>query len=256
VLNSQLETAIQKIKKTLEKLQAGWEDRYREMDEDSVNKRWTQVLENLELSFARKSEKLNEDLDGWVAAWVERESGVLKEAADEVKAFADGAQNDLIADYAWLDDVTHHDWKRYHKLMFRNREAEEDFQKLFDGDSSPPVGNLVQDEIARVEDQMHKITMNFKTEIDRIRKEGWRYIVGEIDENAKLEQVHKQAETEPSFSILPIDLEGKIDNIIEGGEAILSKSKEQIEQAVLMAEEAAAQVGKKAKEAVVGHDEL
>lgn len=106
---------------------------------------------------------------------------------------------------------------------------------------------------------MYKITMNFKTGVDNIRKEGWTYLVGDIDENARPEQAHKPAETaaeEPSFSILPIDLEGKIDNIIQGGEAILSKSKEQIEQAVLMAEEAATEAGKKAKEAVVGHDEL
>jgi len=97
--------------------------------------------------------------------------------------------------------------------------------------------------------------MNLKTEIDRVRKQGWKYIMGGIDENAKPEQVHTATE-EPSFSILPIDLEGKIDNIIQGGEAILSKSKEQIEQAVRMAEEAAAEAGKKAKEALVGHDEL
>jgi hypothetical protein len=106
---------------------------------------------------------------------------------------------------------------------------------------------------------MHKITMNFKTGINEIRKEGWKYIMGEIDENAKPEQVPIPAETtaeEPSFSILPIDLEGKIGNIIQGGEAILSKSKEQIEQAILMAEEAATEAGKRAKEAVVGHDEL
>jgi hypothetical protein len=278
VLNSQLETAIQGTKKTLEKLQAGWDGKHGEMDEDIANKlpRWTQILDKVESSFARKSEKLNEDLGSWVAAWVERESEVLREAADEVKAFADKAQNDLIADYSWLDDVTHRDWERYHKLMFRelssvmiwralltyhlgNREATEEFQKLFNGHSSPPLSNLVQDEIARVEDQMHKIAMNFKTDINGIRKEGWKYIMGETDENAKPEQVPKPAETaaeEPSFSILPIDLEGEIDNIIQGGEVILSKSKEQIEQAVLMAEEAATEAGKRAKEAVVGHDEL
>ena len=33
-----------------------------------------------------------------------------------VQAIADDAQAILGMDYAWLDDVTTHDWKRYHKL--------------------------------------------------------------------------------------------------------------------------------------------
>jgi hypothetical protein len=121
----------------------------------------------------------------------------------------------------------------------------------------PPHSNPVQDEIARIEDQLHKITLNFKAGIDRVRKEGWKYLLREIYKNAKPEpedQAHKPVE--PTFSILPIDLEDRIDNRIQGGGAILSKSKEQVEQAVLMAEEAANKTGKKVKEAIVRHEEL
>ncbi len=36
---------------------------------------------------------------------------------EEVKAIAQSAQSDLGMDYAWLDDVTFHDWQAYHFLM-------------------------------------------------------------------------------------------------------------------------------------------
>ena len=60
----------------------------------------------------------------------------------------------------------------------------------------------------------------------------------------------------PAFSILPIDVGEKVEGVIKGGEAIIGKGKEQVEQAILMAEEAATQAKEKVKEAVVGHEEL
>jgi hypothetical protein len=121
VLSSQLEDAIKSTRETLIEMGADWGNRDREMDEDFVDKhpRWAQILEKIEWSFTRKSEKLNGDLGKWIAGWAERESAILKEATDAVEAFANKAQSDLLSDYAWLDDVTHRDWERYHKLMFR-----------------------------------------------------------------------------------------------------------------------------------------
>jgi hypothetical protein len=39
-------------------------------------------------------------------------------ASAEVKSIADRGQSDIGLDYAWLDDVTYHDWDNYHKLMY------------------------------------------------------------------------------------------------------------------------------------------
>ena len=40
----------------------------------------------------------------------------VEAAIKRLEKFADGAQTDLGMDYAWLDDVTVHDWTRYHDL--------------------------------------------------------------------------------------------------------------------------------------------
>ena len=37
-------------------------------------------------------------------------------STDRLRELADEAQADIGMDYAWLDDVTTHDWTRYHKL--------------------------------------------------------------------------------------------------------------------------------------------
>lgn len=238
-------------------MEADWEDRYREMDEDALDKlpRWAGILENLEFSFTGKKDKISQALAEWVAAWMQTESAMVKAATDEVQALADKAQKDLIEDYAWLNDVTYRDWERYHKFMFRSRDVAEEFLKIFNGHTVPPVSNPVHEEIGRIEHQLHHVSLDFKAGIEKIRKQGWKYLFGDIDENASPTQEKEKEAEPPVFSILPIDVDEKVDNVIKGGEAIIGKSKEQVEQAVLMAEEAAIKE-QKAKDAAVHHEEL
>ena len=40
----------------------------------------------------------------------------MEAAIKRIEKFGDDAQADLGMDYAWLDDVTVHDWTRYHDL--------------------------------------------------------------------------------------------------------------------------------------------
>jgi len=109
----------------------------------------------------------------------------------------------------------------------------------------------VRDEIARIRDEIDKVAMRFKEGIDKIRKEG-KYILGKTGENTTADRAAAKAtETaagepeDPTFSILPIDVEGGVDNILQGGGVIIGKSKEQVEQALLMAEEAGTKAGKR-----------
>lgn len=256
-LKNQLNLAIKNTKHNLKQMEADWEDRYREMDEDALDKlpRWAGILENLEFSFTGKKDKISQALAEWVAAWMQTESAMVKAATDEVQALADKAQKDLIEDYAWLNDVTYRDWERYHKFMFRSRDVAEEFLKIFNGHTVPPVSNPVHEEIGRIEHQLHHVSLDFKAGIEKIRKQGWKYLFGDIDENASPTQEKEKEAEPPVFSILPIDVDEKVDNVIKGGEAIIGKSKEQVEQAVLMAEEAAIKE-QKAKDAAVHHEEL
>ena len=38
-------------------------------------------------------------------------------ASDNVRLTAENGQADIGLDYAWLEDVTYEDWRRYHALM-------------------------------------------------------------------------------------------------------------------------------------------
>ena len=41
----------------------------------------------------------------------------VEKASTAVQTVADDAQADIGLDYAWLDDVTYLDWRRYHALL-------------------------------------------------------------------------------------------------------------------------------------------
>lgn len=43
----------------------------------------------------------------------------MDKLAGEIKDLAERAQADIGLDYAYLDDVTYHDWQRYHDLVRR-----------------------------------------------------------------------------------------------------------------------------------------
>lgn len=75
------------------------------------------------------------------------------------------------------------------------------------------------------------------------------------------EQCDKPGPRNPEFSILPIDnLPQLAENVIQGTEAFIGKGKEQVEQAVSMAEAAASEASQKAtqenKATGSAHEEL
>jgi hypothetical protein len=41
----------------------------------------------------------------------------ISQEAVKIRGMADRAQADLGMDYAWLEDVSYHDWQRYHDLV-------------------------------------------------------------------------------------------------------------------------------------------
>lgn len=245
-----LNHAVRSTRATLDKMREHWEDRYGEVDEDFADKmpRWAQTLEDLEFAFDKEARKMNDEISNWITVWMKRESEQVASAVAAIKELADKAQADLIGDYAWLNDVTYRDWERYHKLMFRSQEAEEDIGKLFNGKlESKPLPNPINEAMAKLSAETKSITEKYRAGVNKIRQEGWKYLLGDSVSHDKIQRsdpakvvVPDIPAVEPGFTILPTDPEETGEGIIEGAEAFIGKGKEQVQQAIKQAEEAAA----------------
>ncbi|KAG8759314.1 hypothetical protein FRC14_006154 [Serendipita sp. 396] len=245
IFAAQIGDATTETKKVLTKMRESWEDRYGEMDEDFGDKAplWAQILQDIQWRFTKRKDELNAEVSTWVAEWMKEESVVLRSATEEVTALVDKAQTDLISDYAWLNDVTYRDWERYHKLMFRGKEAGEQFQKLVNGEITSTLSNPVHDVLRRLQLETGEVTEKFEAGLNKIRREGWRYILGDLvdEKEIKWEEPKETTSSEtteydPEISILPVDPEDLEYDNMPGLEILIGKSKEQIQQAVLQAE--------------------
>ncbi|PVG00737.1 hypothetical protein CPB86DRAFT_169764 [Serendipita vermifera] len=261
-LKLQLPNALKTTKPWLVKMKANWEDNFGELDDGFIDKisRWSQILEDVEWGFVRKKEALDAELSKWVIKTIEEESKAIKAASEEVKEFSKKAQSNLIEDYAMLWDVTYRDWENYHRFMFRGDEVGDQFHRMLNGDAASGAPNPVNDELNRLQQEISTITQEFKSEVDKIRKEGLKYILGdamgdgtETDAQGDAEMPEEKADPtawDPEISILPIDDSGE--HVLEGADILIGKGKEQVQQAFEMAEEAAAQEKQKA----TTHEEL
>lgn len=109
-----------------------------------------------------------------------------------MKEIADAAQGDIGLDYAWLDDVTYHDWQRYHdlersKLYLRSTSAAYQCSALSGTENftalalaiqngthpSPPI-NPVLDGIQDLQTEVQDIVIGFETRLRRIKRSGDR----------------------------------------------------------------------------------
>jgi hypothetical protein len=133
--------------------------------------------------------------------------------------------------------------------------------------------NIVSNEIAKLEAEIAEVEKSYEEAVQNIRKDGWKYIFGEelkegkedddkpSSSNRFEEEVAHPGDCNPEVSILPIDnLPQPAEQVIGGTEPFIGKGKDQIEQAISMAEVAAASEKAaqetKATAAGVSHEEL
>lgn len=101
---------------------------------EKEKEKWDKVIDKVEGKFKNTVRGIQEDVHDWYVKIRDKEVSLvchflvclsacrlivwqLQVVTSEVKALADRAQADLGMDYAWLDDVTYHDWQNYHDLM-------------------------------------------------------------------------------------------------------------------------------------------
>ncbi|KAL5492501.1 hypothetical protein ACEPAI_3948 [Sanghuangporus weigelae] len=205
---------------------------------------WDRVLEKVQAKFDERVQDVEELVNKWYEEEVlSKEREEIEKASNAVRAVAEDAQADIGLDYAWLDDVTYMDWKRYHALIDKHGEFLHEQLALANGSHTDPYPNPVYDAFEDLRSEVQDITLGFDTRIRRIKREGERAFA---EERAEPEQ----SASEPEVSILPVTDGGKKEDkaFQEVADAILGRSEEEVGAAMSRAEEQQPQA--------VAHEEL
>jgi hypothetical protein len=116
--------------------------------------------------------------------------------------------------------VTYQDWKRYHQLMFRGRDAKERFHLLTQPTSSVP-SNPVLVHLYTLKLEVTQLQEDYDEGVATIRETGWRYILDDaFDEHDHIHVPKPQEPHNPELNFEDM-----------GGHPFIGKSKEQVEQA-------------------------
>ncbi|KAL5531376.1 hypothetical protein ACEPAG_4253 [Sanghuangporus baumii] len=205
---------------------------------------WDRVLEKVQAKFNERVQDVEELVNKWYEEEVlSKEREEIEKASSAVRTVAEDAQADIGLDYAWLDDVTYMDWKRYHALIDKHGEFLHEQLALANGSHSDPYPNPVYDAFEDLRSEVQDITLGFETRIRRIKREGERAFTEERPEP-------EQSASEPEVSILPVTDGGKKEDkaFQEVADAILGRSEEEVAAAMGRAEEQQSQA--------IAHEEL
>ncbi|KAF9077987.1 hypothetical protein BDP27DRAFT_1310540 [Rhodocollybia butyracea] len=207
------------------------------VDVDDHMKRWYTVVQRVEERFVERLRELEEKIHWWYLEVRELEVQEYHRTTTEVKTFAQKAQGDIGMPMAWLDDVTYQDWQRYHDLMRAHGHFDEQIRMIQNGSHpSPPIDPLVP-ALDKLQLELDEIKSGFNA---RVRTLGTQ--IHDVLVLPSLPEEHAPEEAEDEVSILPIDpVEtspvGKHDEAVDMSNIILGKSKEQVEEAMSIAQE-------------------
>ncbi|KIL65594.1 hypothetical protein M378DRAFT_161903 [Amanita muscaria Koide BX008] len=220
-----VEGYLKKERDRKEKLGREWYDQLEEK-----KNQWAKVLNKVDDKFAEKVKGAQEEVHAWYVGVREKEGEEVLKTSSELKSLAETAQANLGLDYAWLEDVTYEDWQRYHDLMRIAERFEETARAIQNGTHAhPPVDPLTL-ALEVLEGDVQGVIDGFRARFSMLRTEG-----NDLYTKEKLESPGSSSSSstssEPTMSILPISSDGQGD-MVDASNIILSKSEEQIKQAL------------------------
>ncbi|KAI5478945.1 putative transcription factor hoxa13 [Pseudohyphozyma bogoriensis] len=122
-----------------------------------------------------------EEANAYRAALSSKEWTAVQKATDALTTLVGKAQEELGFGWTWLDDVTHKDWTRYHKLA----SAEKNWKEYYTGLSTGAIkdGDLAKyDPVASleaIETEIADIALAFETLMDKLKIKGQKELKGE-----------------------------------------------------------------------------
>ncbi|KAG5641429.1 hypothetical protein DXG03_005245 [Asterophora parasitica] len=213
----------------------------------SERKKWDKVIEKVEERFAEKVRNVQKEVHDWFVGKKEKEVEQVNVAAATVKSFAERAQADIGLDYAWLDDVTYHDWQKYHDLM-RTSENFTTRASTLQAAVDPKGTDILIDALNDLEEEVNDVVDGFNVLLNGVRRraEGpggvfTPYFDSEFHKDKESREQHEEKKGEEKekedeqVSILPIEpqptgeAEPKIGGAIGVEDILLGRSKEEVE---------------------------
>lgn len=154
---------------------------------------------------------------------------------------ADSAQSNLGMDYAWLDDVTYHDWDNYHDLARSTSSCDppppsmidcinlayerfdEEIRQMQNGTHAEPVEDPVMAGLNSLQAKLDEVVAGWSTSLRKLQLRA--------DDVFKVPE--PSAAPEPEVSILPIDTTPQDEaDTFDSPQVVLGKSAEQVEEAL------------------------
>ncbi|KIP02740.1 hypothetical protein PHLGIDRAFT_32086 [Phlebiopsis gigantea 11061_1 CR5-6] len=200
-IRKEIEDLVEEAEKYLrgaEKYMATLRKESRVSDEKRVI--WERVVEKVDKKFAERLTQTENLVNGWYGDLVQKELAEVRRLADEVKDIADRGQTDIGLDYAWLDDVTYHDWQRYHDLERASNNFLHHLLSVQNGSHPSPPVNPVLVALEDLQNEVQDVVVGFETRLRRIKRNGQRAFGGSVDELDSPEEPEDE-----TVSILPIE---------------------------------------------------
>ncbi|KAJ3745783.1 hypothetical protein DFH05DRAFT_1051892 [Lentinula detonsa] len=214
------------------------------VDVDDRMKRWYNVVQRVEERFIERLNGLQEKFHWWYLEVRELEVQEYHRATKEVKTYAQKAQGDMGMPMAWLDDVTYQDWQKYHDLIRAHERFDEQIRMIQNGTHSfPPIDPLVP-ALDKLQMELEDVKAGFDARIRSLSTQVHQLL--SPPEKEEQEGVTGSSSAEPAsgeeeqVSILPIDpvpTSSVEQPVLDGANIILGKSKEQVEEAMSIAQD-------------------
>ncbi|KAJ4470144.1 hypothetical protein J3R30DRAFT_3711968 [Lentinula aciculospora] len=208
---------------------------------DDRMKRWYNVVQRVEERFIERINGLHEKIHWWYLEVRELEVQEYHRATKEVKTFAQKAQGDMGMPMAWLDDVSYQDWQRYHDLIRAHERFDEQIRMIQNGTHpSPPIDPLVP-ALDKLQLELEDLKNGFDARVRTLNTQ--IHLMLSPPEKEEQKDVSFEEPEEEQVSILPIHpVPTSTSTIAEEQEfdpvnIILGKSKEQVEEALSIAQE-------------------
>lgn len=206
------------------------------------------VVSKVKKRFEDGAGVLSSNIVTWWEGVRRAESEEIEKLVNEVRDLGATAQADLGLNYAWLDDVTVHDWARYHSLLNAAKELETRMENMAFGNTEQTLENALAVKLRDLQVDLETVVLRFQTRLSETHARGLNAVkeskAPPVDSPSNVTPVRETATSigtdEPAFSILPIDEDlGRNVQDEDSAEYIfLKKGQKQVEDAVRQAQEA------------------